>query len=509
MGYVRTMKTTIEADRRTKLVSWLIGGMIFLSGLLLLLLLPHPENGQTKRTISRQHGEDDEQKRKRPMLKDDADQLVRQAETLIKKQLRERLAQFEKMADVVQEKEDALLSRVESREILPGLPDDLNDTSIARNTSLADRSPLGNEASVEEIYERLEQLEREIQQNYVDTEAAQYALKNATSYPEAHEYVGRQQVTSQMADFDELVEQQSEGEAWSRSSDSIASSGLDIRTTDDLNRYRGVLRAATGQAGLAKTRLESMLGMAKKNPGPPPSSNSSQGGDGKPGTGFADALSAKAGPGFYEKYEVKLDGEMVKAQALPGRRFTRDAQRKGWLYINSWYMIGPWENFGQDFTPIHPPELAVDFDAVYHDGLTGKGIEETESDPIRVEGKTVVLDGTLRWKYMQSESMHNTVPVLADRSTYYAYTEIYFDEPTTMLVAIGTDDSGKIWINGSEVWHDEHSSWYHVDEHIEPFDFKYGWNTILVRLENGGGSAAGFSILICPKESVDAAVAAL
>ena len=55
---------------------------------------------------------------------------------------------------------------------------------------------------------------------------------------------------------------------------------------------------------------------------------------------------------------------------------------------------------------------------------------------------------------MQSESMHNVPPVTTGHSTYYAYTELYFDEATTMLVAIGTDDSGRVWINGKDVWRD-------------------------------------------------------
>lgn len=115
-------------------------------------------------------------------------------------------------------------------------------------------------------------------------------------------------------------------------------------------------------------------------------------------------------------------------------------------------------------------------------------------------GKEVKLDGTLRWKFMQSESMHNTVPVTTGHSTYYAYTELYFDEATTMLVAIGTDDSGRIWINGKDVWQDKGTSWYHIDEHIEPFTFQQGWNRVLLRLENGGGGAAGFSFLIIPQD---------
>ena len=161
--------------------------------------------------------------------------------------------------------------------------------------------------------------------------------------------------------------------------------------------------------------------------------------------------------------------------------------------MNYYWMMG-------DNRLIHQPEISVDFDAVYTDGQVGVGIEETESDPIKMIGKEVKLDGTLRWKFMQSESMHNTVPVTTGHSTYYAYTELYFDEATTMLVAIGTDDSGRVWINGKDVWRDYGTSWYNIDEHITPFQFRQGWNRILVRLENGGGGACGFSFLIIPQE---------
>src|SRR5690606_12897096 len=109
------------------------------------------------------------------------------------------------------------------------------------------------------------------------------------------------------------------------------------------------------------------------------------------------------------------------------------------------------------------PEISIDLDAVYKNGQVGWGIAETDSDPLKVIGPRVRLDGTLRWKFMQSESMYNTVPVTTDHSTYYAHTELYFDEATTMLVALGTDDSGRVWINGKDVWQDKGTSWYHID----------------------------------------------
>ena len=49
-------------------------------------------------------------------------------------------------------------------------------------------------------------------------------------------------------------------------------------------------------------------------------------------------------------------------------------------------MIGPWDSYGrEDFSIVHPPEISVDFDAVYTDGQVGTGIMETDSDPIKVD----------------------------------------------------------------------------------------------------------------------------
>ena len=318
-----------------------------------------------------------------------------------------------------------------------------------------------------------------------------------------------------MPSFDELIRMQSRDGEWATSSGSNASGGLEIKSTADLNNYRGLLGQATRQAGLAQSRLEGLFGAVRQagNPGNGmgqgngSSGNGGSGGNGSGngnGTGMGGSGEVSApggGKGTFSAYSgSKLSKEMVKAQALPGRRFSKDAERKGWLYINTWYMIGPWESFGrEDFSIVHPPEVSIDFDAVYTDGQIGTGIAETDSDPLKVIGDEVQLDGTLRWKFMQSESMHNVPPVTTGHSTYYAYTELYFDEATTMLVAIGTDDSGRVWINGKDVWRDYGTSWYNIDEHIAPFQFRQGWNKVLVRLENGGGGPCGFSFLIIPQ----------
>lgn len=438
-----------------------------------------------------------------------AKELVEQSEISVKKNLKTQLSHFQKMAEKMRNQKNRLLSQVESRKLPPSAPRDANDVSMARAILQAGEPPLGNRPSVQELYEMLRQYEREIQQNHLAVNAAKQTLQKGLSFPEV--YSSMQQSATRMPDFEKLIRMQTGGMEWKRSAGSNASAGLSVRSTADLNNYRGLLGQASRQVGLAGSRLENLFGVPRNigKPGGGLGNGQGQpGGFGSPGGGWGDG---GLGGVNYANDEVKtpyseyrgprLNEMMVKAQALPGRRFSKDAERKGWLYVNTWYMIGPWENYGRDdFAIVHQPEIAVDFDAVYTDGQVGVGTEETDSHPVKMIGEKVQLDGTLRWKFMQNESMHNTVPVTTGHSTYYAYTELYFDEATTMLVAIGTDDSGRVWINGKDVWQDKGTSWYHIDEHIEPFTFRQGWNRILLRLENGGGGAAGFSFLIIPQD---------
>jgi len=74
---------------------------------------------------------------------------------------------------------------------------------------------------------------------------------------------------------------------------------------------------------------------------------------------------------------------------------------------------------------------------------------------------------------MKSESINNVpTPITIDCSTYYAYTELYFDEPVVMYVAAGTDESGKILTNYVEIRQDRAMSWYKIDEHVKHSLFK-------------------------------------
>jgi hypothetical protein len=501
-------RTTTDSSRWAVALSWVIA-LACIGGLAAFFLLrPVREQGTVrladvdkKQPLQRNEKIKQEQSQ-RALPPDYSRQLVIQSEVLVKKDMEERLRKFREMAEKMRQRKDNLLDRVEVRKLSYSAPADANDTSLARNIPQTDNMPLGSDAPVEDMYDRLRAYEEEIQQSHLAVNAAQQALSKGLSFPEV--YNSLKSSSSRMLAFDRLIRDRMKGEEWERSGGSNAAAGLDIRSTADLNNYRGLLGQASRQAGLASARLEGLFGLPRPgqaggNPGNGQGGQSGQGSGN--GNGGMDGANASGSGNSRMAYYAgsKLNEAMVRAQAMPGRRFSKNTDRKGWLYVNTWYMIGPWENYGRDdFSIVHPPEVSIDFDAVYTDGQKGKGIVEFDSHPIKVAGTEVWLDGTLRWKFMQSESMHNTVPVTTNHSTYYAYTELYFDEETTMLVAIGTDDSGRVWINGKEVWQDNGTSWYHIDEHLAPFRFKQGWNSVLVRLENGGGGAAGFSFLIVP-----------
>ena len=100
---------------------------------------------------------------------------------------------------------------------------------------------------------------------------------------------------------------------------------------------------------------------------------------------------------------VWLPREQILAQALPARHFSSSAKRTGWLYLDTWYMIGPWENDGAvTYDRRHPPETGIDFDAVY---LDGKGGQE------------------LSWQFLQSNNIRVIPPQSQRDATYYFYTE--------------------------------------------------------------------------------------
>ncbi len=180
-----------------------------------------------------------------------------------------------------------------------------------------------------------------------------------------------------------------------------------------------------------------------------------------------------------------INTRQIIAESLPGRKFTDDSARKGWVYIDTWYVIGPWKKPSNASTSFDdkkfPPETLVDFDAEY----------PGQAHPLTKEPLS------LKWRFVQSNRIRINPPDETINSTYYAYTEVYSDRPREVLLAVGTDDYAKVWINDLVVWKEEGLSSWQLDQGFRKVLLREGYNKILVRLESGPG-VAYFSLVLCP-----------
>lgn len=158
-----------------------------------------------------------------------------------------------------------------------------------------------------------------------------------------------------------------------------------------------------------------------------------------------------------------------------------------WMYVNSWYVIGPFPNPNRvNLRRKFPPESVIDLDATY----------------IGKDGRTV------RWEFMQclnrdpkeswrSDARAEMVPYTAeDYGIWYAYAEVFVDEPCERWIAVGSDDRSDIWINDVPVWGSSNKlkSW-RIDEGYRRIRLNRGRNRILARVENGWHSL-GWSVCI-------------
>jgi hypothetical protein len=185
----------------------------------------------------------------------------------------------------------------------------------------------------------------------------------------------------------------------------------------------------------------------------------------------------------------RLDLNQVLQQAIPRRRLDQNATRKGWVFIDTWYIIGPWARPQKDsFDSKFPPETAIDLDATY----PGKTNPKT--------GKPA----TLEWRFVQTENIRVNPPDEISDAVYYAYTEVFAERAMEVMVAVASDDLAKLWINDFVVWQDEGLSAWRLDEGFRRILLKPGYNKVLVRVENGP-AVCYFSVLMCPMDMLQAA----
>lgn len=359
---------------------------------------------------------------------------------------------------------------------------------------------------IEELYDVAKQLEQEISEDYAALRAAELSAIQDKNFNESFEQIAKNQPQREDFDFSQM--------------------GQEIENLGDVGEYRGELETVAqevhkmwqntqnmhGQAqgfdrlqqqgaqskAQAKAQMQAQQAIAQAAQMQTGQSvmidmsaqmrQSYQMGSGRSDPDaqidpdrLADNQSSLGAAAKITKKRIQVNTGKIKAEALPGRKFTDASGRKGWLYIDTWYVVGPWNATFKsrqiDWDTIHPPEYEIDLAKEY----------------IGKKGKT------LRWQFTQSNTLRTTPPDEQSNSTYYAYTEVHFDKDRDMLLAIASDDAAKVWVNDILVWQDNGLSAWNLDEGFRKVAFKKGFNKVLVRIANGP-VVCQYSLLLCPPD---------
>lgn len=148
--------------------------------------------------------------------------------------------------------------------------------------------------------------------------------------------------------------------------------------------------------------------------------------------------------------------------------------------INAWWIAGPFDGgpMQQSLGKVFPPENGVDLNASY-------------------EGKD---DKKIRWRQVKreirpgdnlsDEFFIDFDDVFGGRvydAVAYAFTYLEAPEALDASLAIGSDDGVAVWLNGEEVHRNNIGRPYSSKQDRVPVKFKKGINTLLLKINQGGG----------------------
>ncbi len=276
-----------------------------------------------------------------------------------------------------------------------------------------------------------------------------------------------------------------------------ARQALDRQAQRDARAERGspvTVAHAGGRSGRGGSGSGQGNGSAQSGAGGHGSGNGTGGGSGR-GTGHGDGSdggdSAWAGgplrteAGFSDPRNYTKPGELPNVvigdvRAGRGRVIGRGGEFANRLYLDQWYVVGPFDAHGPaSLQEAYPPEWGVDLDAVYR----GKG------------------GGLLQWVLSDSATYPFIPPDRAEDAVFYAWTEVRVARDTAVWLDIGADDDSKLWLNDTLVWAsgDQDKAWYRRPFHalgpeIAAYDLvegrrrvtlHAGRNTLLFKLYNG------------------------
>ncbi len=150
-------------------------------------------------------------------------------------------------------------------------------------------------------------------------------------------------------------------------------------------------------------------------------------------------------------------------------------------WVKEWFLCGPFSLVKNDDVYAH----CTGFEADFLQKIGGERAPKFKAgDVVKYPG------GSNIWKYYSSPdntlNLDNAIstkePVCA-----YAYSEVFTDEPGFWKISFGSNDGGRLWVNGKQVWDYAPNRGIYPDQDILPVVLNKGKNTILFKVEEKGG----------------------
>ena len=150
-------------------------------------------------------------------------------------------------------------------------------------------------------------------------------------------------------------------------------------------------------------------------------------------------------------------------------------------WITEWLLCGPFDLVKNDDVFAHCTGFETDY-------LIKSGGEQAlkvkAGDIVRFKG------GSNTWKFYTSpENIVNLDNAISTREPVfgYAYTEVYSEEAAFRRISFGSNDGGRLWVNGLRVWDYAPNRGIYPDQDVFPVLLQKGKNTILFKIEEKGG----------------------
>ncbi|MEI6677350.1 MAG: DUF4838 domain-containing protein [Mariniphaga sp.] len=150
-------------------------------------------------------------------------------------------------------------------------------------------------------------------------------------------------------------------------------------------------------------------------------------------------------------------------------------------WIKQWLLCGPFDLVKNDDVFAHCNGFETDY-------LKKMGGEQS----LKVKAGDVVKfnGGSNTWKFCtSSENILNLDDVVSTKEPVftYAYTEVYAQETGFWKIAFGSNDGGRLWVNGHQLWDHAPNRGIYPDQDVLPVMLMKGKNTVLFKVEEKGG----------------------